>query len=67
MITSANLATGGVHVFKSAYLKDLGEPYVRDGQVLLRDAILASCAATHILRSQGGRTPPPGRRRPLSQ
>ena len=45
MITSANLATGGVHVFKSAYLKDLGEPYVRDGQVLLRDAILASCAA----------------------
>ena len=45
MITSADLATGGVHVFKSAYLAQLGEPYERDGEVLLRDAILASCAA----------------------
>ena len=45
MITSSDITTGGVHVFKSRYLKDLGEPYVRDGQVRLRDAILASCAA----------------------
>ena len=45
MITSADIATGGVHVFKSRYLQDLGEPYERDGNVLLRDAILASCAA----------------------
>ena len=42
MITSADMATGGVHVFKSRYLADLGEPYERDGNVLLRDAILAS-------------------------
>ena len=45
LITSADLATGGVHVFKSRYLEDLGEPYERDGNVLLKDAILASCAA----------------------
>ena len=45
MITSADIATGGVHVFKSRYLQDLGQPYERDGNVLLRDAILASCAA----------------------
>ena len=45
MITSADISTGGVHVFKSRYLKDLGEPYERDGDVLLGDAILASCAA----------------------
>ena len=45
MITSADLATGGVHVFKSGYLAELGGPYDRDGEVLLKDAILASCAA----------------------
>ena len=45
MITSTDLATGGVHVFKSAYLAELDEPYERDGDVLLQDAILASCAA----------------------
>ena len=45
IITSADLATGGVHVFKSAYLAELGEPYESDGDVLLQDAILASCAA----------------------
>ena len=45
MITSADISTGGVHVFKSRYLDDLGEPYERDGDVLLEDAILASCAA----------------------
>ena len=45
LITGADITTGGVHVFKSRYLEDLGEPYERDGNVLLRDAILASCAA----------------------
>ena len=45
MITSSDISTGGVHVFKSGYLEELGEPYLRDGGVRLRDAILASCAA----------------------
>ncbi len=45
MIMASNISTGEVHVFKSRYLKDLGEPYVRDGDVPLSDAILASCAA----------------------
>ena len=45
MILGSNISTGGVHVFKSRYLKDLGEPYVRDADVFLSDAILASCAA----------------------
>ena len=45
MITSSDISTGGVHVFKSRYLKDLGESYVRDSDVALSDAILASCAA----------------------
>ncbi len=45
IITSSDISTGGVHLFKSRYLEDLGEPYVRDGPVRLSDAILASCAA----------------------
>ena len=45
IITSSDLSAGGVHVFKSRYLKELGGPYVRDSGVLLSDAILASCAA----------------------
>ena len=45
MITSSDITTGGVHVFKSRYLEDLGEPYLRDRHVRLRDAVLASCAA----------------------
>ncbi len=45
MIMSTNLSTGEVYVFKSEYLKQLGLPYCRDPHVLLRDAILASCAA----------------------
>lgn len=45
LIPSTDLATGEVHVFKSRYLAELGEPYSRDGETLLRDAILASCAA----------------------
>ena len=45
MIMGSNISTGNVHVFKSRYLKDLGETYVRDSEVALSDAILASCAA----------------------
>ena len=45
MIASSDIATGRVYVFKSRYLKDLGEEYVRDGNTKLSDAILASCAA----------------------
>lgn len=45
MITSSDISTGGAHVFKSRYLQDLGEPYVRDADIVLGDAILASCAA----------------------
>ena len=45
MIMGSNIATGGFHVFKSRYLEDLGEAYVRDADVVLSDAILASCAA----------------------
>ena len=45
LITSSDISTGGVRVFKSRYLDDLGEEYVRDKDVLLCDAILASCAA----------------------
>ena len=45
MITGSNISTGGVYVFKSAYLRDMGYQYVRDGKTLLSDAILASCAA----------------------
>lgn len=45
LITSADISTGDVRVFKSRYLKDQGEEYVRDGKVPLIKAILASCAA----------------------
>lgn len=45
MITSSDITTGGVCVFKSSYMEDLGEPYYRDKDVRLIDAILASCAA----------------------
>ena len=45
MITSSDISTGGVHVFKSSYMRSLGETYVRDGEIHLSDAILASCAA----------------------
>ncbi len=45
MITGSDISTGGVYVFKSAYLGDMGYPYVRDGDTLLSEAILASCAA----------------------
>lgn len=45
LITSSSISTGGVHVFKSKYLDEIGEQYFRDGDVLLSDAVLASCAA----------------------
>ena len=45
MITGSNISTGGVYVFKSAYLGDMDYPYVRDEDTLLSEAILASCAA----------------------
>ncbi len=45
LIPSSDVSTGGVHVFKSRYVDELGEPYDRDGDVQLSDAILASCAA----------------------
>ena len=45
MIMGSDISTGGVHVFKSRYPKELGESYVRDSDVALADAILASCAA----------------------
>ena len=45
MITGSNISAGGVYVFKSAYLRDTGHEYVRDGETLLSEAILASCAA----------------------
>ena len=45
MITSSDISTGQVHVFKSRYLEELGHPYRRDGDVRLSDAVLASCAA----------------------
>ena len=45
LITSSDISTGGVRVFKSSYLRDRGHEYVRDGDVQLGNAILASCAA----------------------
>ncbi|MDE2715766.1 MAG: CBASS cGAMP-activated phospholipase [Chloroflexota bacterium] len=45
LITSTDISTGGVRVIKSRYLQEQGQEYVRDGDVPLRDAILASCAA----------------------
>ena len=65
MITSADISTGGVHVFKSRYLGDLGEPYERDGNVSLRDAILASCAAPTYFDPKAVRPVSADRWRPL--
>ena len=45
MVISSDISTGGVWVFKSKYMKELGQPYSRDGELLLKDAILSSCAA----------------------
>ena len=45
MITSSNLTTGEVNVFKSGYRREQGGPYLRDKNIRLTEAILASCAA----------------------
>ena len=45
LITSSNISAGGVHVFKSRYLAEQGEPYVRDRDTPLVEAVLASSAA----------------------
>ena len=45
MLMGSDISSGTVRVFKSRYLKDLGEPYESDASVDLSDAILASCAA----------------------
>ena len=52
MIPSADITTDGVHVFKSRLLDELGKSYTRDGEVLLKDAILASCAAPTYFNPQ---------------
>lgn len=41
LLPATDVGNGGVHVFKSCYSKD----FTRDKDVLLRDAILASCSA----------------------
>ena len=45
MITSSEITKSEVHIFRSSYAKNLGEPEPSDKDVSLRDAILASCAA----------------------
>ncbi len=46
IINAANASTGRVHVFKSPYQKHLRDgDYVRDGDVFLYKAVLASCSA----------------------
>ena len=45
MVISSDISNGGVWVFKSKYMKELGYPYTKDGELLLKDAILSSCAA----------------------
>ena len=45
MVTGSDISTGEVQVFKSRYLADLSFPYVRDGDIPLVEAILASSAA----------------------
>ena len=67
MIPSADISTDGVHVFKSRFLNELGKSYTRDGEVLLKDAILASCAAPTYFNPQARWAVPPGRRRTLGQ
>ena len=45
MIMSSDITTGGIWVFKSKYMKERGYDYDRDSELLLRDAIVSSCAA----------------------
>ena len=41
LLPATDIGNGGVHVFKSNYSKE----FTRDGEVLVRDAVLASCSA----------------------
>ena len=45
MITSSEITTSELHIFRSNYLEKLGKSEYSDGDVCLRDAIVASCAA----------------------
>ena len=45
MITSSEIAKSEIHIFKSRYVKNLDDPELKNKDVSLRDAILASCAA----------------------
>ena len=45
MIMGSDISTGGVYVFKSKYLGESNALYVRDKDVQLRDAVVASCSA----------------------
>ena len=67
MIPSADISTDGVHVFKSRFLNELGGSYTRDRDVLLKDAILASCAAPTYFDPPARWPVPPGGWRALGQ
>ncbi|MCE2412790.1 patatin-like phospholipase family protein [Candidatus Poribacteria bacterium] len=45
MITSSEIAKSEVHIFRSSYAKNLDASELKNKDVNLRDAILASCAA----------------------
>lgn len=45
MIMGSDISTGGVYVFKSKYPEESNAVYVRDQDVQLRDAVVASCSA----------------------
>ncbi len=45
IITCSEITTSESHIFRSNYCNELGSPDYYDGEVCLRDAIVASCAA----------------------
>ena len=45
MITTSEITKSELHIFRSNYTEKLGESDYSDGNVCLRDAIVASCAA----------------------
>lgn len=54
LIPATDIGNGGVHVFKSGYSKE----FVRDKDVILRDAVIASCSApTYFDPTKGSRIP----------
>ena len=53
MIMSSDISAGDVWVFKSKYMEEEGHPYSRDKGLLLKDAILSSCAAPTFFAPQG--------------